>query len=221
METLRATGQADNTLIVVTSDNGAVPGDFRLDEQGHRLYSDNGSNEYAYECYDHQSNGPLRGYKAHIWDGGHRIPFLAYWPNRISPGTVRDDLFCLTDLMATFASITGTEISTSDAEDSFDLSDVLLGQDNVAGRDHLIYHSSEGVFSIRQGQWKLIHECPNSGGWPPPRGTGPQSGVPGQLYDIVNDPYETTNLWASKPDVVKHLADLLDQYRGTDRRRPV
>ena len=82
-------GISDNTIVIVTSDNGA---DW---------------NEQDKENFDHLANGELRGRKADIWEAGHRIPFVARWPGNIPSGTRSDALISLTDLMATLANLLG------------------------------------------------------------------------------------------------------------------
>ena len=76
-----------------------------------------------------------------------------------------------------------------------------------------MHHSSNGVFSIRNEEWKLIigTEGYQSGGWPPPSGGGPKPDSPGQLYNIHDDPYETENLWSKHPDIVERLTTLLEK----------
>ena len=76
-----------------------------------------------------------------------------------------------------------------------------------------MHHSSNGVFSIRHREWKLILETQGSGGWPPPRGSAPEAGTPGQLYHIFDDPYETDNLWSSRPEIVERLTALLERFK--------
>lgn len=219
METLERTGQAENTLIFITSDNGALPGDFVLDEEGQRIECGTDRREYQYNHYDHKSNADWRGYKAHIWEGGHRIPLIAHWPGHVAPGSTTGQLACLTDLMATCAGITGQPLPADAAEDSHDLHRVLNGalSEGEAAREVAVHHSSFGVFSMRRGQWKVIFDCPDSGGWPTPRGTPPKPGTRGQLYDLEEDPHEEKNLWDEKPEVVAELKALLTQYQEEGR----
>lgn len=221
-DALERTGQLDNTLVVVTSDNGALPGDFALDANGNRIDSGTGRNEYRYRCYGHKPNGDWRGYKAHIWDGGHRMPFLVRWPGAVTPDTTSDELICLTDTMATCAAIADCDLPGNAAEDSCNILPVLLGGRNAEGpvREAVVHHSSYGVFSIRQGRWKLVHECRDSGGWPTPRGSKPVPGSPGQLYDIAADPGEENDLWKERADIVTHLSALLERYRKAGRSAP-
>ena len=221
-ETLEKTGQSDNTLIIVTSDNGALPGDFVLDDKGERVDSGNGKNEFLYHRHDHKSNADWRGYKSHIWEGGHRMPFIASWPTKIAANTTSDELVCLTDMMATLASLTGYELPNNAAEDSCNILPAMLGKTTTDRpiRQAVVHHSSYGVFSIRQGRWKMVLDCLNSGGWPTPRGSHPEPGTPGQLYDLTADPLEEHNLWDERTDIVKQLGDLLQRYRDNDRSVP-
>jgi arylsulfatase A-like enzyme len=190
----------DNTLMIVTSDNGA------------RL------TDYYGNDYGHQSCGELRGQKADIWDGGHREPFIVRWPGVIQPGTTSDELICLGDLMATCADILGAELPDDAAEDSFSYLPVLLGdEDRQPTRPAIVHHSGDGMFSIRQGRWKLILGR-GSGGFSEPRRIEPSPGEPlGQLYDMEADYQETKNFWVEKPEIVTQLKALLDQTIAVGR----
>ena len=212
MDALDATGQADSTLFIMTSDNGALPGDRVILESG----------KQAYNRYDHKSCGDWRGYKSHIWDGGHREPLIIRWPGVVQPGAVSDELICLTDLMATSAAIVEYDLPDDAGEDSYNILPALTGDTGKASmRESVIHHSCFGVFSIRQDAWKLILETQGSGGWPPPSGGGPEMGAPGQLYNLREDPQETTNLWDHRIDVVKRLIELLKTYKEGGRSVPL
>ena len=166
------------------------------------------------EMHGHKSCGDLRGYKADIWDGGHREPFIARWPNRIEPGSTSDETICLADLMATCAGIVGTELPDNAAEDSYNILPVLLGEErDKPVRDAIVHHSIDGMFSVREGKWKLILGR-GSGGFSQPRRIEPAPGEPrGQLYDMESDTAETNNLWSERPEIVQRLTALLDRYR--------
>jgi arylsulfatase A-like enzyme len=206
MDALERTGQAENTLIMVTSDNGALPGD---------RFGDGAGDYHGYHTYGHRSCKDWRGYKAHIWEGGHREPLIARWPGRVAAGSTCDQLVGLQDLMATCAAITGAELPPGAAPDSVDILPLLLDEPHGAPpRDSLIHHSGTGVFSVRKGPWKLIHETLGSGGWPPPRGGPPEPGTPGQLYNLADDPAEENNLWGQRQDKVAELLALLEDTRG-------
>ena len=222
VKTLKKNGQAENTLLIVTSDNGALAGTFVYDENGRRVAS--GNRNFHFNRYDHKSCGDFRGNKAHIWEGGHREPLIASWPGLISAGEVSDRLACLTDFMATCADITNFDIPDNAGEDSYSILPVLLGDKSTAGkpiRKAIVHHSSFGVFAIREGKWKLILETKGSGGWPTPRDKHPQPGTPGQLYDIFADPSEENDLWSQHPDIVARLTKLLNHYKSTGRSTPI
>ena len=202
MDALEQQNLTENTLIIVASDNGS----FWIQED--------------IERYNHLSNGPLRGIKADIWEGGHRIPLIARWPATIQPGTVNHDIVSLTDFLATFADIVGVDLMANEGEDSYSLWPLFTGNtDQVYGRDHVIHHSSEGMFAIRKGPWKLV-EGRGSGGFSQPRFIDPAPGEPvGQLYNMEIDLQETTNRYSEEPEIVAELQTLLDTYRDTGRSR--
>ncbi|MFO7947759.1 MAG: arylsulfatase [Armatimonadota bacterium] len=203
MKTLDELEMADNTLFIVTSDNGA------------RATCFNGKD------YGHKSAGPLRGQKADIWDGGHREPFIARWPEQIDPGTTSDEVICLTDLMATSAAICGDELPDDAGEDSYNILPALLGEKRQEPiREATVHHSGAGHFSIRQGPWKLCTEL-GSGGFTEPREKEPGPGEPeGQLYHLGRDLAETKNLYDRHPEIAKYLEDILERYKKSGRSRP-
>lgn len=193
LETLRELGIEENTMVVLTSDNGAR------------------ATCYDGNDYGHKSNGDWRGQKADIWEGGHREPFLVQWPAVIKPGATCESTICLMDFMATCAEISGAEISENNAEDSRSFLACLKNPEtSPQSRDSLIHHSGDGMFSIRKGKWKLIIGL-GSGGFTPPKREEPVEGGPvGQLYDLSVDPAETTNLYLSEPEVVDELSKLVE-----------
>jgi len=197
-ETIDRLKISDNTLVIFTSDNGP-----RIGANGHN------------------SAGKLRGYKSHIWEGGHREPFIACWPGKIEPGTVSSEPIELTDMIATVAAIVGHDLPPNAGEDSYNILPALLGKNNKPIRHALVHHSCFGTFSIRRDKWKLILGTKGSGGWVEPRDKAPDESVPGQLYDIVEDPYETKDLWNENPKVVQKLIALLDEYRNSGCSRPL
>jgi arylsulfatase A-like enzyme len=190
MKALESLGISDDTMLIFASDNGPHPG-----------------------IKGHKSAGLLRGYKTHIWEGGHRVPFIVRWPRRIKGGRVADEPICLSDMMATFASITDAALSPEDGPDSYDISPAVLGERGQGPiREAIVSHSENGTFAIRQGEWKLILDNKTSGGWMPPEGLLPRPGTPGQLYNLKEDPYEQKDLYEKHPEVVDRLRDLLDRY---------
>ncbi len=205
LDALERGGMADTTLVIVTSDNGAhwTPGDI--------------------EKYEHRANYVYRGQKADVWEGGHRVPFIARWPGHVPAGATSGETVCLTDLFATLASVTGAEVAEGAGEDSFDALPVLLGEqpEDEPLREATVHHSLNGTFAIRQGRWKLI-EGRGSGGFSKPRKVEPKAGeAAGQLYDMVADIAETRNLYLEQPKIVARLTALLERYRDQGFSRPV
>jgi arylsulfatase A-like enzyme len=196
---------ASNTLVIATSDNGCSPeADFpALAARGHRP-------SHVY-----------RGAKADLFEGGHRVPFVARWPGRVPAGTTSDQLICLVDFMATCADLLGVKVPVGAAEDSVSFLPALLGRTNAPARDTLIHHSINGSFAIRQGHWKLS-TCPDSGGWSAPRpGSAEAKALPPvQLYDLSTDPGETKNLAAAHPEKVKEIMALLEVEKGRGLKVP-
>jgi len=199
---LDTNGVAENTLVIFTSDNGCAPyiGVDKLEKLGHFPSAD------------------LRGYKADIFDGGHRIPFIARWPGKIRPGAQSGQLISLTDLMATCAEIVGAKLPDNAGEDSVNILPALTGTADKPVREAVVHHSINGKFAIRQGNWKL-ELCSGSGGW-----SNPKDGAPGlpplQLYDMTRDVGEQTNLQAEHPEVVARLTKLLEEYVAEGRSTP-
>src|SRR5687768_16061786 len=103
----------------------------------------------------HNPSYVFRGHKADIYEGGHRIPFLARWPARVKAGTKSDQLLCLTDLMATCAQIVGAKLPDTAGEDSVGFLPAMEGEDRQPLREAVVHHSINGSFAIRQGNFKL------------------------------------------------------------------
>lgn len=195
-KTLKRLGLADDTLLVVTSDNGAQ----LADVDG--------------KTYGHKSCGDLRGRKADIWDGGHRVPFIARWPRQIAPGSTVPTVICLSDLLATCAEVVDEGLPAHAGEDSVTLLPLLLGESDVESeRQAIVHHSVFGMFALREARWKLIFGR-GSGGNTEPISLDPAPGEPlGQLYDMVTDVSETDNVWLEQSDVVERMTALLERYR--------
>jgi arylsulfatase A-like enzyme len=208
LDALDALKLAADTLVIYTSDNGAL--------ERHLSYT---PPEGIIARYGHKPDGDWRGQKTDIWEGGHRVPFIARWPGRITPGTTSDEMICLTDLFATAAAIVGAQLAPGDAPDSVNVLPALLGEKRARPlRDTLVMHSIAGMFAIREGPWKLIPGQGSGGATsagfrygkqPPPDPSLP----PGQLYDLANDPRETKNRYTEKPLVVERLSRKLEALR--------
>jgi len=200
LDAVKRSGSEQNTLVILTSDNGP---EYQMEERKRE--------------FQHFSAYHFRGHKRDVWDGGHRIPFLARWPARIKPGTKSNELICLTDLMATCAAIVGAKLPDNAGEDSYNILPAFLGEKLVQPiREAIVHHSAYGAFAIRQGEWKLIRLRGV--------GNGPSSNdakLPeGQLYNIAQDFGETNNLYSQRPEIVKRLTALLDKYLAEGRSTP-
>lgn len=167
---------SSNTLVIVTSDNGA----------------------------EHRAYPPLRESKRSIYEGGHRVAFLARWPGKIKPGSICNDVVCLNDLMATAAEITGTKLPANAAEDSFSILPDLLGTANAPVREATVHQSMAGDLAIRQGPWKLIFK---------------KNGVR-ELYHLGDDLSETKNIVADHAGLAERLEKLMQSYISNGRSTP-
>lgn len=148
MERLRRHGIDNNTLVIFTSDNGSHGR--TQDAPDGKLYPP-GSIEKRYQ---HHVSGPWRGYKGSIYEGGHRVPFIARWPNRIAPGAVSRHLITLEDVMATAAEIVGVELPTGSAEDSYNLMPYLEQRHNGAPlRTYALFNTRDGSPVLRKDEW--------------------------------------------------------------------
>lgn len=217
LDALERTGAADDTLIIFTSDNGGLYHWWEAKETDDLAnYKPNRRGEYV-KHLGHQGNGQLRGTKADIWEGGHRVPLVMRWPGKIPVGKVSDELVELTDLLATCAAITATELPQGAGPDSRNmLPAMLVEKAETPVRDYAVHHSLWGHFAIRQGPWKMAPKR-GSGGFTRAREVTPKPGEPvGQLYNLVEDPQETKNVWLENPEVVERLSKLLATVRGDD-----
>lgn len=198
-------GIEKNTMIVFTSDNGCSPkANFaELEKVGHRP-------SYVY-----------RGHKADIFEGGHRVPFFVYWPEKVPEKRQSDRTICTTDFFATAADIVGYKTPDNAGEDSFSFLDVIRGNDRAdTPQRGVVHHSIDGRFAIRQGHWKLIM-CPGSGGWSAPRTIDELAGLPEfQLYDLQRDPGEQHNVIGQYPDQASSMKTRLTRYINEGRSTP-
>jgi arylsulfatase A len=204
MKALDDGGHSDNTLIIFTSDNGAgwLPEEVKI--------------------FNHKANADWRGQKGDIWEGGHRVPFIARWPGKINAGAASDETLCLADLLATVAAAVGAKLPDNAAEDSFNFLPVLLGEKPAQPiRDSVVYHSFIGSYGIRQGPWVMTPTLGSRGFSRPAQELPALGGPEGQLYNLKDDPGQTNNLWLAQPDQVRRLGDLLEKAKKDGRTRPV
>jgi arylsulfatase A-like enzyme len=216
LDTLDRTGLAQNTLVLFTSDNGGLFHYWEAREADDvKHYRVTGRAAHIRE-FSHQGNAHLRGTKADIWEGGHRVPFVVRWPGKTPAGTVSKELVELTDLLATAADILGVKLPAGAGPDSRSLLPALLNEKPARPvREFAVHHSMQGVFAIRQGPWKLIPNHRGSGGFSTPKVIDPAKagGPPGQLYNLDSDPSETRNVYAEHPDIVERLTKLLKRIQ--------
>ena len=169
------------TVVFFASDNG-----------GYLSYSGRFKGEIS-------SNGPLRGQKGSVFEGGHRVPAIAWWPGRISPISITNETAMTMDLMPTFLELAGVKSPSADSPDTLDgttLSPVLSGQQPLAKRD--LFWRMGGNRAVRRGPWKLV--------W-----TG--KGKP-MLFNLDDDIGETRDLVGKRPDLVKELQTSLARWEA-------
>ncbi|MBI5688188.1 MAG: sulfatase [Verrucomicrobia bacterium] len=171
LDKLRALGLAEKTLVIFTSDNGPernTPG----------------------------SAAPLRGTKHTVYEGGLRVPCIAWWPGRVPSGRVCDEFVSTLDMLPTFARLAGTEPKVQEL-DGFDISSVLLGEKGVRSPRTTLYslygYGKNRFESMREGCWKL------------------HLGATPKLYDLRSDLAETTDVAAQHPEIVQRLSKLADE----------
>jgi arylsulfatase A-like enzyme len=194
IKTLEQEGLLENTLIIVSSDNGPVLDDGYEDQAIEKLG-------------DHTPSGELRGGKYSLFEAGTRVPFIVYWKGEIKPG-VSDAVVSQVDLLASMAQLAGSDVSTSDSENMLEL---LLGKTNQ-GRDNLIIEATSRT-AFRQGDWVMI---------PPYKGPkvivnkGVETGNLDQfqLYNLKEDPHQDNNLAKSNPDKLNELIQNFETIRG-------
>lgn len=199
LETLDRLGLTDNTLIVFTSDNGPV--------------LDDGYHDQANELLgDHRPSGDYRAGKYSKFEGGTRVPFIARWPGKISPGMKSHALFGQIDLAASLSMLVGAELSSDSFLDSQDELDTLLGEDLV-GREELV-HEAKGGNALRAGTWKYVTPGKTRDE------LGPWKDVPvsqqGALYDLSTDPTELHDVGESQTTQRKQMRGLLKRLMDSE-----
>lgn len=205
LDALDRKGIADNTIVIFTADNGCSRrADFAdLAAKGHFP-------SYIY-----------RGSKSDIWEGAHRVPHLLRWPAQVAGGSETHRITLLGDIFATMAEILDYPVPDDAGEDSMSFLAALRGVELANDRDHVVNHSVSGQFAIRQGDWKLLFS-PGSGGWTSPTDKeAREMGLPDyQLYNLAEDPGETTNLIAQHPEIERELTELMTSIVVRGRSTP-
>ncbi|WP_372807246.1 sulfatase-like hydrolase/transferase [Pontiella sp.] len=223
MDKLDELGLTENTLIIVTSDNGGM-----LNDEGKNAWN-----------AGHKQNGDLLGWKFGVWEGGHRIPLIARWPGKIEAGSVSGELMSSIDFMATFAALTGRGLNDGEGIDSFNMLPAFLGDPAEPIRDTLLLQPrySNGV-SYRKGDWMYIPRRGDAGFSGTTGGPGAVAwtgltnsdidsdgnyvdGAPTtQLYDLANDVSQTVNVVTNHPDIAATMASELATIRSGGQTRP-
>ncbi len=217
LDALKRGGVAENTLVILTSDNGPeVTGEV---------------NPGAYDRlrkFGHASMGPLRGAKRDAWEGGHRVPFIARWPGKTVAGSTCAETVCHVDLMATLAALLDVNLPADAGVDSVNILPALLGETRKAPlREATVHHSGQGKFAIRRGDWVLIlaptGDDNRKQGEPEwfrqERGYTAHSEA-GELFNLANDPTQKHNLYGRETAKVKELVALLERYVTDGRSTP-
>lgn len=174
-------GLSENTIVIFTSDNGP--------------HLEAGADPDFFN-----SNGPLRGYKRDLYEGGIRVPMIVKWSGKIKPGSVTDHLSAFWDVMPTFAEITGADLPEN--IDGISFLPTLLGKKNQKQHDYLYweFHEQGGKMAVRTGNWKGVKLNINKN---PDAKTA--------LFNLTTDPEETTDVSSSNPDVVNKINDIMKQ----------
>jgi len=206
LKALEEIGQAENTIVIFSADNGPE--------------------HYAYardEKFGHWSSHPLRGLKRDIYEGGHRVPTIIKWPGVIKPGIVSDALVSQIDFMATIASALGHNLPTDAAEDSHNLLPLLKGEAESIRTTH-IHNTNPNGYAIRDGKWLLINAktgyvSRGVEGWEKRHGYEPDNHA-AQLFDLEKDLAQKHNLAAKHPERVAELQALLKKIREQGHSAP-
>ncbi len=194
LRTLRAFGLEGNTFIFFTSDNGAAL---------HNPGFSEAQNRWLHPDLTYGSNAPLRGGKVTMFEGGLRVPGIAYWPGRIQPGQVEEAPAIINDLYPTLIEMAGAALPQDRVIDAETILPVLTGQGSRVETDFLF--GNHGISAIRSGKWKL-HLPPHTQRLGD-LGDGPL------LYDLEADPGELHNLAEAHPEVVQSLVDRVEAYK--------
>ncbi|MEM9346123.1 MAG: arylsulfatase [Planctomycetota bacterium] len=210
LDALDKAGMTNNTIVIFTADNGPE--------------------HYAYardKRFGHWSSYPLRGLKRHIYEGGHRVPFIIRWPGVTRAGSVKDGLISQIDLFATFATMLGYDLPEEAAADSLDLMPYLKGETDSARTSH-VHNTWPGLYAMRDGDWLLINapsgyrtnKQNRDAAFEATKGYTHDHGLPVELYNLNDDIGQRNNLADKHPDKVKALQQLLKKIQKDGRTRP-
>ena len=186
LDTLRELKLDENTLVLFTSDNGP----------------------WLIKGADGGSALPLRGGKGSTWEGGVRVPTVAWWPGKIAPGSVCDTVAGTIDMLPTCVALAGGKVPTEPVIDGRDISSLLLGKTTEPQREAHYYFSSYNLQAVRQGPWKLaIATQPETMG----KAAADDAKINPRLYNLDTEINEQTNLADKHPDIVTKLTALAEK----------
>lgn len=229
---LKRNNAFENTLIIITSDNGGVPGDpvAALDayqeafgNKYHQDYFDVYKPEYSrpqgnatqrngWLTYGHRSSGKYLGFKSDAWEGGHRVPLIIRWPGKVKQGQINANTVCNTDLLATLADLVGDTLAGTEGEDSYSYLDNLLGNSTAQVRQSMtLTAGGSGAFVVRKGDWVFIQAGKPAWGQTY-YANGPATRDP-QLYNLKGDAGEQHNLFARMPEKVAELRAVIQKSK--------
>jgi arylsulfatase A-like enzyme len=197
LETLNRLGLTENTLVILSSDNGPVVDDGYRDGARERLG-------------DHKPSGLLRGGKYSAFEAGTRIPFIVRWPGNVKPG-ISKALLSQIDLFGSLSRLTGQPVPALAAPDSFDYLPVWLGK-SEKNREYIVQQSS-GTLCFVQGEWKYI--TPGKGArYSKPVDIELGNDTVPQLYNLVKDVGETQNVAGENQAILQKLVEKLETVRA-------
>ena len=189
IDALQKQDLADNTIIIITADNGSSNVSFSYDKA---------------EFFRHRPYSIYKGRAGSLYEGGHRVPFIVHWPNKIKTGGTISQSSSLNDLYATCADLLESKIPDNTAEDSTSILPLILGQQDDYPQFQFVYQGWKQAYALRYNKWKLIltHDASKRA-----------------LYDIIEDPSERNNLYKDNQDIVRHLCmqltNIVQQGRST------
>ncbi|MGI8599823.1 MAG: sulfatase family protein [Chitinophagaceae bacterium] len=227
LSTLDQEGLAENTIVILTSDNGG-------------MFNQGGQQAWR---LGHRPNADLLGFKFDAWEGGHRVPFIARWPAKIPAQSQSNEMLCNIDMLATFAALTNQTLKNGVGPDSYNALPAIMGTPKDSIRDYLIISPFKKThLAIRKGKWMYI-PAQNSGGFPGTEirehelggaaahiltrhvnsdienGKVKTNAPPAQLYDLQKDPLQKQNLYNNFPQLAKQLESLLHEALSKEMTR--
>ena len=209
IDALKREGVLDQTLVIVTSDNGSFMYRLGQDEKDHV----DDTTIQGYRPEHHTANASWRGTKADIWEAGHRVPFFVRLPEKQHAGRRITRVVGLVDIMATLSEYLEIEMLEGEGPDSISFADSLKDPSQTSKRPPLICHSASGMFAIRHERWKLVAGN-GSGGREAPRGKPFEE--PWMLFDLLDDPGETRNVAKENDEVYQSMKAKLYEIKGDD-----